>query len=152
MVPVESIRRTSDDRWVGAIRLFLAVLFLMTGAMKLLVPMLAEAWAGQLAEANVPLYTLSRWSVPFVEMAVGAALVVGTLARPTAMVIIGIMGVATYVHTVVDDPELFPLQPSAPVIPLIVIALSLVILWKGAGAWSRDLKATASPEGEGSNG
>jgi len=77
-------------------------------------------------------------------MGVGAALAVGIVARPTVAVIISIMGVATYVHRVVDDPELFPLQPSAQVIPLIVIALSLLILWRGAGAWSKDMKATSA--------
>ena len=152
MIALESIRRTSDDRLAGSVRLFLAILFLMTGAMKLLVPMLADAWAGQLLAADIPLYTLSRWSVPFVEMAVGAALAVGVLVRLMAVVIIGIMGVATYVHMLVDDPELFPLQPSAPVIPLIVIVLSLFILWRGAGAWSKDLKAIPSPEGGDFNG
>ena len=141
---LESIRRTSDDRLAGTIRLLLAVLFLMTGAMKLLVPTLADAWEGQLIAANMPFLTLSRWSVPFVEMAVGAALVVGILSRPTVVVIMGIMVVATYVHIVVDDPALFPLQPSEPVIPLIVIAMGVLILWRGAGAWSKDLKASES--------
>lgn len=81
---------------------------------------------------------------PSSKMGVGAALAVGIVARPTVAVIISIMGVATYVHRVVDDPELFPLQPSAQVIPLIVIALSLLILWRGAGAWSKDMKATSA--------
>jgi len=143
VISIETTRRTSHDRLAGTIRLFLAVLFLMTGVMKLFVPMLAEAWAGQLIAANIPLHDFSRWSVPFVEMTVGAALAVGILARPMTVVIIGIMMVATYVHIVVDDPGLFPLQPSEPVIPLITIALSLLILWRGAGAWSMDLKATS---------
>ena len=142
MIPLNTICKTSDEKLAGTIRLFLAVLFAMTGAMKLLVPTLAEAWSGQLIAANIPFYTLSRWSMPFVEMAVGAALAVGAFARPTVVVVIGIMVVATYVHLVVDDPSLFPLQPSEPVIPLIVIALSLYILWRGAGSWSKDLLAT----------
>ena len=142
MILLHTIRKTSDKKLVGTIRLFLAVLFLMTGAMKLLVPTLAEAWAGQLIAANIPFYILSRWSVPFVEMAVGVALAVGAFARLTVVVVIGIMVVATYVHFVVNDPSLFPLQPSKPVIPLIVIALSLYILWRGAGSWSKDLFAT----------
>ena len=44
------IRQTSDDKLAGGIRLLLAMLFLMTGVMKLVVPMLAEAWSGQLLE------------------------------------------------------------------------------------------------------
>ena len=71
------LRRTGDDRLSGTIRIFLGILFLMTGVMKLMVPTLAEAWSGQLIAAELPFYTLSRWSVPFVEMAVGAFLLVG---------------------------------------------------------------------------
>ena len=110
------LRKTSDNKLAGVIRLFLAVMFLMTGAMKLLVPSLAEAWSGQLLAANIPLYTVSRWSVPFVEIALGVVLASGAFARPAAVVMMGIMVVATYVHLVVDDPSLFPLQPTEPII------------------------------------
>jgi len=54
-------------------------------------------------------------------------------------VVIGIMTVATYVHVVVDDPSLFPLQPSEPIIPLAVIAMCVYLLWRGGGSWSKDL-------------
>ena len=60
------------------------------------------------------------------------------------MVVMGVMLVATYVHLAVDDPSLFPLQPSEPIIPLVVIAMSVYVLLRGAGAWSLDLKATRS--------
>ena len=136
------LRRTEDNKLGGAIRVFLGILFVMTGAMKLLVPTLAEAWAGQLLAAELPFYTLSRWSVPFVEMAVGALLLVGTYARLAGLVVVGIMFVATYVHLVVDDPSLFPLQPSEPIIPIVVVVLTAYILWQGAGSWSSDLGAS----------
>ena len=100
------IRSTSDSKIAAGLRLALAVLFLMTGAMKLLVPMLADAWSGQLVAAGIPLYTISRWSVPFLEIAVGLALGVGFVVRLAGLVVIGIMIVATYVHIVVDDPSL----------------------------------------------
>lgn len=137
---LESLRKTSDDRLAGGIRLMLAVLFLMTGLMKLLVPTLAEAWSGQLLAADLPLYSLVRWSVPFVEIALGFVLGVGFLARPAVMVVMGIMLPATYVHLMVDDPTLFPLQPSEPIIPLVVIVMGAYVLWRGAGAWSLDLR------------
>ncbi len=139
---LDDIRKTSDNKPAGSIRILLAMLFLMTGAMKLLIPMLAEAWSGQLLAANIPLYTVSRWSVPFLEMALGAVLAVGAFVRPAAVVVMGIMVVATYVHLVVDDPSLFPLQPREPIIPLMVIVMSMYVLWRGAGAWSLDLRAT----------
>ena len=139
---LDDILRTSDNKLVGSIRILLAVMFLMSGSMKLLIPMLAQAWSGQLLAANIPLYTVSLWTVPFLEIALGIVLAVGAFVRPAAVMMIGIMVVATYVHQVVDDPSLFPLQPSEPIIPLIVIVMSLYILWQGAGAWSLDLRAT----------
>ncbi len=139
-----AIRKTSDDRLAGGIRLLLAMLFLMTGVMKLVVPVLAEAWSGQLLAAGLPLYSVTRWTMPFVEIAVGAVLGVGAFARLAGIVVVGIMLAATYVHVVVDDPTLFPLQPSEPIIPLVVLALTVYILWRGAGAWSLDLRATSS--------
>lgn len=139
---LEDIRRTDDNKLAGTIRWLLAVLFLMTGVMKLLVPMLAEAFSGQLLAAQLPFYTLTRWTVPFVEVGLGIVLAIGFFARPAALVVFGMMLVAIYVHLVVDDPSLFPLQPSEPIIPLIVIAMGVYILWRGAGAWSSDLRAT----------
>jgi uncharacterized membrane protein YphA (DoxX/SURF4 family) len=61
---IARIRRTSNSKLVAGLRLALAVLFLMTGAMKLVVPILADAWSGQLIAAGIPLYTVSRWGVP----------------------------------------------------------------------------------------
>jgi hypothetical protein len=124
------IRRTQNNKLAGATRTALGGLFVMTGAMKLLVPVLADAWSGQLVAAHLPLYELTRWTVPLVEIAVGALLLAGAYARIAAAVVIGLMAAATYVHLVVDDPSLFPLQPKVPVIPLAVIAMSAYVLWR----------------------
>ncbi len=140
MIP-ENVRNTSNDKVAGVIRLLLAMIFVMTGVMKLVVPMLGEAWSGQLLAANMPFYSLTRWTMPFVEIGVGVALTVGLYARLASVIVMGIMVVATYVHLVIDDPTLFPLQPSEPVIPLIVLLMSAYIVWRGAGAWSADLRA-----------
>ena len=107
----------------------------------LVVPMLADAWSGQLLASGLPFITLARWTVPFLEIAVGVVLLAGTHVRLASLVVIGIMLVATYVHLTVDDPSLFPLQPDEPIIPLIVIGMASYVLWKGGGSWSRDLKA-----------
>ena len=136
------LQRTTNDKLAGVIRLMLALIFLMTGPMKLLVPQLAEAWSGQLIAAQLPLYELSRWMVPFLELFLGIVLAIGILVRPAALVVIGIMVVATYVHVVVDDPSLFPLQPDEPIIPAIVMLGSAYLLWRGGGSWSRDLSAS----------
>lgn len=143
MIP-ENVRNTSDDKVAGVVRLLLAMIVIMTGVMKLVVPVLGEAWSGQLLAANLPFYSLTRWTVPFVEIGVGIALTVGLYARLASVVVMGIMVAATYVHLVVDDPTLFPLQPSEPIIPLIVLLMSAYIVWRGAGAWSADLRAVTS--------
>ena len=57
---LQGVRKTSDNKLAGIIRMLLGVLFLMTGAMKLLVPMLGEAWSAQLLAAGLPLYSLPQ--------------------------------------------------------------------------------------------
>jgi len=141
---VTRIRETTPNNVAGTLRLLLAVLFVMTGAMKLLVPQLAEAWSGQLIASGLPFFQLSRWSVPFVEILVGIVLGIGFFTRLATIVVVGIMAVATYVHVVADDPSLFPLQPSEPIIPLAVIGISVYLLWRGGGSWSKDLTATGT--------
>ncbi|MCZ6635006.1 MAG: DoxX family protein, partial [bacterium] len=116
------LRSTTHNKLAGSVRLMLAIIFLMTGPMKLLVPSLAKGWAGQLIAAQIPFSELSRWTVPFLELFLGVVLAIGLFVRPAALVVIGIMVVATYVHIIVDDPSLFPLQPSKPIIPIMVIA------------------------------
>ena len=139
---LQRIRTTQPDGIAKAIRIVLGIIFVMTGAMKLVVPMLAAAWAGQLAAAEIPLPELNRWIVPFIEIGVGAALLVGFYTRLATLLVLNIMVVATYVHLVVHDPALFPLQPAQPIIPAVVMLLSFYLLVKGGGSGSLDLRAT----------
>jgi putative oxidoreductase len=140
----QRVRSTQSDGVARGIRVALGVIFVMTGVMKLVVPMLAAAWAGQLAAANIPLPELNRWVVPFIEIGVGAALLVGFYTRIATLLVVNIMVVATYVHFVVDDPTLFPLQPAEPIIPAVVMILSVYVLVKGGGSGSLDLMATGA--------
>ena len=140
----QRVRRTRPDDVARGIRVVLGVIFLMTGVMKLVVPMLSAAWAGQLAAANIPLPELNRWVVPFIEMGVGVALLVGFYTRIATLLVLNIMVVATYVHVVVHDPALFPLQPSQPIIPAVVMILSVYVLVKGGGSGSLDLRSTGT--------
>ena len=138
----KSIRRTRNDRVAAGIRIGLGILFVMTGVMKVVVPSLGEAFAGQLAGANIPLQDLNRWAVPFIEMAIGGALLIGFYTRLATLVVFSIMIVGTYVHLVVDDPSLFPLQPEQPIIPAVVMVLSVYVLLRGGGSGSSDLRAS----------
>ncbi len=137
---VRDVRRTTDDSVAGAIRMALGALFLMTGVMKLAVPILAEAFSGQLVASGIPMMGLVKWIVPFVEIGAGLAMMVGAFTRVVVLIIIGIMAVASYVHLVVDDPAMFPLQPHEPVVPVVVILMAVYLLWRGGGSGSLDLR------------
>ena len=138
----QRVRSTQSDGVTRGIRVVLGALFVMTGAMKLVVPMLAAAWAGQLAAANIPLPELNRWVVRFIEMGVGVALLVGFYTRIASLLVVNIMAVATYGDLVVHDSALFPLQPAEPIIPAVVMILSGYVLVKGGGSGSLDLRVT----------
>ena len=106
------------------------------------VPSLGAAFAGQLAAARIPFPELNVIVVPGIEVLVGVALIAGYYSRVAALLLAGIMIVAAYVHLAVHEPSLFPLQPEAPIIPLMVIPLTSLLLIRGGGAWSLDLKST----------
>ena len=120
----------------------LGVLFVMTGVMKVAVPILGAAFAGQLAAANIPFQELNRMVIPFMEIGVGGALLVGFHARISTLLVVSMMFVETYVHLVVSEPSLFPLQSKEPIIPAVVLMMSAYILVRGAGSGSLYLKAT----------
>lgn len=139
MVFLERLRATQPGTPIAIVRVLLGVLFLMTGLMKLFAPELRAAFSGQLTAAAIPAHSLNMWLVPLAEVLMGSALVAGFLSRLASLMGIGMMMVATYVHLVVDDPDLFPLQPEAPIIPLIALVLCAWVLWAGGGSWSADL-------------
>ena len=130
----QTIRSTRDDRVTAGVRIGVGVLFVMTGVMKIAVPTLGVAFAGQLEAANIPLQDLNRWVVPFMEVGVGVALLAGFYSRVATLLVFGIMIVATYTHLAVNDPSLFPLQPEEPIIPAVVMILSAYLLLRGGGS------------------
>ncbi len=108
--------------------------------MKLAVPSLRNAFSGQLTEAALPFHSVNMWLVPLAEIVIGGMLIVGLFGRVASLVAIVMMIVATYVHLVVHNPELVPLQPEAPIIPLVAILFCLLVVWAGSGSWSIDLR------------
>ena len=113
----------------------------MTGVMKFAVPQLREAFSGQLVAAGIPFHSFNMWIVPAAEISFGVLFLLGFISRLVSLSAIVTMLVATYVHLVVEDPTLFPLQPTEPFIPAITIVLCIYILWKGSGAWSLDIRS-----------
>ncbi len=138
----KDIRKTSDSKLLGVIRIILGVMFLMTGFMKLFIPAFTEAWLGQLIQAGIPLVTLNFFFVPFAEIVLGLLLLKGFYTRFFSLLILPIMLVAMYVHIVVEDAGLFPLQPKLPIIPIVVIIMAIMLLRGGGGSWSADLRKT----------
>jgi uncharacterized membrane protein YphA (DoxX/SURF4 family) len=134
------LRQTRSSKSTAAIRILLGVLFLMTGVMKFAVPQLREAFSGQLVAAGIPFHSFNMWIVPAAEISFGVLFLLGLISRLVSLSAIVTMLVATYVHLVVEDPTLFPLQPTEPIIPAITIVLCIYILWKGSGAWSHDIR------------
>ncbi len=134
------LRQTRASNSAAAIRIFLGLLFLSTGVMKFAIPDLRAAFSGQLTAAGIPFHSLNMWVVPAAEIGVGILFILGFLTRFASLSAIVMMAVATYVHLVVDDPTLFPLQPEEPIIPIIVIALCIYLLWVGSGSWSIDFR------------
>ena len=110
--------------------------------MKIAVPTLGAAFAGQLAAAEIPFQDLSRLVVPYIEIGGGCFLMIGFHTRIATLLVFNIMIVATYVHLVVNDPSLFPLQPEEPIIPAVVTIFSSYILLRGGGSGSADLKTS----------
>jgi putative oxidoreductase len=139
---VIDLRKTSDNKFSGVIRIILGMIFFMTGVMKLFIPMFTEAWMGQLVYSGIPLVAFNFWFVPIMETVLGILLLRGIYSRIVSLAIMPIMLVAFYVHVIVDNPALFPLQPELPVVPVIVIMMAVVILKNGGGSWSEDLKHT----------
>lgn len=137
---MEQLRNTTKNNFVGIIRILLGIIFLMTGIMKLTMPDYGEAWSIQLTEANIPFYTFNYWFVPVFEVLLGAFLLMGHYSKVVALMVVPVMLVAVYVHLTVTNPGAFPSQPQEPYMPIMVIIMSLIIVKKGGGSWSRDLK------------
>ncbi len=137
---MKKLRQTSPNKWVGTMRIMLGIIFLMTGTMKLTLPEFGAAWSIQLIEAEVPFYALNFWAVPVLEIILGIILLAGFYSRIAAIMIIPIMLVAIYVHLTVSNPAAFPAQPQEPIIPIAVIIMAVIVLIKGGGNWSLDLK------------
>lgn len=137
---MNKIRKASENNWTGAIRIMLGVIFLMTGTMKLMLEQFGSAWSIQLIEAKIPLFSFNLWFVPVFEIMLGIILLLGYYSRISALMIIPIMSVAIFVHLTVSNPAAFPAQPQEPFIPIAVIIMAVIILIKGGGKWSLDLK------------
>ena len=138
---MKNLRQTIPNKLLSIIRIMLGIIFIMTGTMKLTLADFSEAWSIQLLEAEIPFYTLNFWFVPVLEILLGIILLLGYYSRIGALMVLPVMLVATYVHLTVSNPAAFPAQPQEPYIPIAIVIMAVIIIWKGGGNWSMDLKS-----------
>jgi len=136
---MKNLQTTGNLKWVAYNRFVLATIFLMTGFMKIALEKFGHAWEIQLKDAQIPFSEIAIWFVPFIEILIGGLLLIGFYSRILAVISITIMAVAIYVHLIVKNPEAFPAQPQLPIMPILIIGMSVILIWKGSGSWSKDL-------------
>ncbi len=141
---LSGVRETRNNKALGMVRVVAGFMILASGVMKYGMSQFWEAWAGQLIAAELPFYTLTLWAVPTIEIVIGGGLLLGFFARLCGAIVVAMMAVATYVHIVADNPDLFPIQPHQPVVPLMLLAMSALVVVRGGGAWSLDLRSSRS--------
>lgn len=141
---MRKLTHTNESNLLAINRLFLGIIFLMTGIMKIGFEEFGAAWNIQLQEAQIPFPEIIYWIVPIFEILLGGLFLIGIYSRLGAVFVLPIMVVAIYVHIVVENPAAFPAQPQMPIMPVIIIMMSALTLIKGAGNWSWDLRISQS--------
>lgn len=130
------LRKTTAARWIIAPRLIAALPLVVFGSFHLTgrSPLLEI-----LRRADIPFAEANLLLAPLFMVASGLSLGIGFYARIGALVGSVAMLVATYSKLVIEEwsgPMEIPL-----LLPLVVLAGCMVVLVKGPGAWSADLKA-----------
>ena len=87
-------------------------------------------------------YDFNYWFVPIFEFVLGIILLLGYYSRIGALMILPIMVVAISVHLTVSNPAAFPSQPQEPYVPIVIILMAFIVMSKGGGNWSMDLKSS----------
>ena len=130
------LRKTSPAKWLLAPRLIAALPLLVFGSFHLtgMSPLLEI-----LRRAGIPFPEINFYLAPIFMVLSGLSMGIGFYARIGALIGSGAMVVATYSKLVIEEwpgPMEIPL-----LLPLVVLAGCGVVLVKGPGAWSSDLKA-----------
>jgi uncharacterized membrane protein YphA (DoxX/SURF4 family) len=134
---LEVLRKTSAAKWILAPRLIATLPLVVFGAFHLtgMSPLLEI-----LRRADIPFPEVNFYLAPVLMVTAGLSMGFGFYARIGALIGAGAMLVATYSKLVIEEwpgPMEIPL-----LLPLVVLAGCLVVLVKGPGAWSSDLKAS----------
>ncbi|MCU0788272.1 MAG: DoxX family protein [Verrucomicrobia bacterium] len=130
------LRKTSPAKWIMAPRLIAALPLVVFGSFHLTgrSPLLEI-----LRRADLPFPEVNLYLAPILMVVSGLLMGIGFYARIGALIGSGAMVVATYSKLVIEEwpgPMEIPL-----LLPLVVLAGCMIVLVKGPGAWSPDLKA-----------
>ena len=134
---ISNLRKTSPAKWIMAPRLIAALPLVVFGSFHLTgrSPLLEI-----LRRAEIPFPEANLYLAPIFMVMSGLSMGIGFYARIGALIGSLAMVVATYSKLVIEEwpgPMEIPL-----LLPLVVLAGCLVVLVKGPGAWSSDLKAS----------
>lgn len=133
---LQTLRRTASEKWLIVPRLVAALPLTVFGAFHLtgMSPMMEI-----LIRAGIPWPGLNFYLGPLFMVIAGLSMGLGFYARIGAILGAGAMVVATYSKLVIEEwPG--PMEPPLA-LPLVVLAACLILLVKGAGAWSYDVRA-----------
>jgi len=137
LMNVQALRQTRPLKWMMIPRVIAALPLTVFGSFHLtgMTPLM-EILEG----AGIPFPQINYYLAPIMMVTAGLSMGLGYYARIGAGIGSVAMLVATYSKLALEQ---WP-GPSEPplALPLVVLSACALILVKGAGAWSRDLKAT----------
>ncbi len=151
-----SIQKTDNIKWMIALRVVAGGPLLFFGVMHLLGMMPMKPL---LVEAGLPAADLMAIAAPLMQVIAGASLLAGAFARVGGLVAIGSMGGALVTHVKIPNdkwPDVMkyaenpgawtavPVYIEEPmgmmIMAIAILVVSVVVVWKGAGAFSFDRK------------
>jgi len=140
---LQRLRHTTEDRRVAILRIVGGLPLLVFGVMHLADP---EPFRQILEASRLPFVELNLVAAPLTEVAAGLLLISGYLARLGGLFGAATMIAAAYATIILASISSAPEVPPMA-LPVAVLAISTYVLWRGAGAWSLDLRAVESEPG-----
>ncbi|GHC55535.1 DoxX family protein [Roseibacillus persicicus] len=129
---MRQITRTTNQKSSAIVRILVSLPLLGIGIQHLIGTAPLEPI---LRGAGIPFPELNNVIGTGAEILAGALLITGFFARAGAALTIPTMAMALYAHAVYDWADEPPV-----ILPITLILGSLYVIWKGAGAWSLDLR------------
>ncbi len=135
---IKIFRKTNDSKVTIAPRLIAALPLIVIGIGHLVD---LGSFRLILEGAGIPLPDVNLVIAPVVEVTAGVLLLVGLFARAGGLAAASTMVVALYSHAVINPatlPETMAMPPL--ILPLVLLASALWVVYAGAGRWSMDSK------------